>query len=48
MSDMATIYERHRVTIDEYHRMVEAGVFDPVRPVNLVDDEIVVHRSQTS
>jgi hypothetical protein len=28
MSDMASVYERHRVTIDEHHRMAEAGIFD--------------------
>jgi hypothetical protein len=29
MSDTASVYERHRITLNEYHRAVEAGVFEP-------------------
>ena len=41
MSDMAVAYERHRVKLDEYHRMVEAGVFGADTRLELIDGEIV-------
>ena len=41
MSDMASVYERHRITLDEYHRMAEAGVFDPESRIELVDGELI-------
>ncbi|HYL27546.1 MAG TPA: Uma2 family endonuclease, partial [Candidatus Nitrosotalea sp.] len=41
MSDMASVYERHRITLDEYHRMVEAGVFDEDAPIELVEGELI-------
>jgi len=41
MSDMASVYERHRITLDEYHRMVEAGVFDPDARIELVEGELI-------
>ncbi len=41
MSDMALAYERHRVKLDEYHRMVEAGVFGADARLELIDGEIV-------
>ena len=41
MSDMATVFERHRITVDEYHRMGEAGVFDPDLRIELIDGELI-------
>lgn len=41
MSDMAVTYKPHRVTIDEYHRMVAAGVFDADAHVELIEGEIL-------
>jgi Uma2 family endonuclease len=41
MSDMATVYERHRINLDEYHRMVQAGVFDSESRVELVNGELI-------
>ena len=41
MSDMAIAYERHRVGIDEFHRMVEAGVFELDARLELISGEIV-------
>lgn len=41
MSDMASVYERHRITLDEYHRMAEAGVFDPGARIELIEGELV-------
>ena len=38
---MAVAYERHRVKLDEYHRMVEAGVFGADARLELIDGEIV-------
>jgi Uma2 family endonuclease len=41
MSDMASVYERHRITLDEYHRMAEASVFDPDSRVELIEGELI-------
>jgi Uma2 family endonuclease len=41
MSDMASVYERHRITLDEYHRMVVAGVFEPDARIELIDGELI-------
>jgi Uma2 family endonuclease len=41
MSDMATLHERHRVSLDEYHRMVEAGVFEEATRVELINGELI-------
>jgi len=38
---MATTYERHRVGIDEYHRMVEASVFEANARLELIEGELV-------
>jgi Uma2 family endonuclease len=40
MSVMALAYERHRVSLEEYHRMVGAGVFDPDARIELVEGEL--------
>src|SRR5579862_3313387 len=41
MSDMAIEYERHRITVEEYHRMLDAEVFDPGRRIELVEGELL-------
>ena len=41
MSDMASVYERHRITLDEYHRMAKAGVFDAQARIELIDGELI-------
>jgi Uma2 family endonuclease len=41
MSDMAIDYARHRITVDEYHRMDEAGVFPPDARIELIEGELV-------
>ena len=41
MSDMASVYERHRISVDEYHRMGEAGVFDPNLRIELIEGELI-------
>ena len=38
---MALAYERHRVSLEEYHRMVGAGVFDPESRIELVEGELI-------
>ena len=38
---MASVYERHRITLDEYHRMVEAGVFAPDARLELIEGELI-------
>jgi Uma2 family endonuclease len=47
MSDMATAIEAtihvpvHRITVDEYHRMGEAGVFAPDERIELLDGVLI-------
>jgi Uma2 family endonuclease len=41
---MALAYERHRVTLDEYHRMVDAGVFEPDARIELIEGELIERR----
>ncbi|MBV8198868.1 MAG: Uma2 family endonuclease [Candidatus Eremiobacteraeota bacterium] len=41
MSDMASVYERYRISLGEYHRMVQAGVFDVDARVELVNGELI-------
>jgi len=41
MNDMAIEYALHRFTVDEYHRMGEAGVFAPDSHIELIDGELV-------
>ena len=37
---MVIAFERHHITIEEYHRMVEAGVFEDAR-LELLDGELI-------
>ncbi|HTJ28777.1 MAG TPA: Uma2 family endonuclease [Candidatus Limnocylindria bacterium] len=41
MSEMALEYKLRPFTVDEYHRMAEAGVLDPEERVELIDGAIV-------
>jgi Uma2 family endonuclease len=41
MSEMALEYTLRPFTVDEYHRMAEAGVLDPEERVELIDGAIV-------
>lgn len=42
MSDMALAYERHHITLEEYHRMVDAGVFyDSPHRIELIEGELI-------
>ncbi len=47
MSDMATTIEEtlhvpvRRISVDEYHRMGEAGVFDPDERIELLDGVLI-------
>jgi hypothetical protein len=34
------IFHRHRVTVDEYHRMAEAGIFSPTARVELIEGSV--------
>ncbi|MBC5799432.1 MAG: Uma2 family endonuclease [Candidatus Eremiobacteraeota bacterium] len=38
---MATEYKRRDITVDEYHRMAEIGIFDPDERVELIDGELI-------
>ena len=38
---MASVYERHRITLDEYHRMVAAGVFETDARIELIEGELI-------
>lgn len=41
MSEMAIAYRRRPISVDEYHRMDEAGVFAPDERVELLDGELI-------
>jgi Uma2 family endonuclease len=41
MNDMALDYTRRPITIEEYHRMDEAGIFAPGERVELLDGELI-------
>lgn len=41
MSEMAVAYERHRITLEEYHRMVDAGVFNEDARIELIRGELI-------
>ncbi len=41
MGDVAIRPARHRLTVDEYHRMGEAGVFDVADRIELVDGDLI-------
>ena len=38
---MATEYKRRPFTVEEYHRMAEAGIFRPEERVELIDGELI-------
>jgi len=38
---MAVAYERHRISVDEYHRMDDAGIFDPDKRIELIEGELI-------
>jgi Uma2 family endonuclease len=38
---MALAYERHHVSLEEYHRMVGAGVFEPDARIELLEGELI-------
>ncbi len=41
MIDAEVVLNRHRLTVDEYHRMAEAGVLAPDARVELIEGELV-------
>ncbi len=41
MSEMAIEYERRRISVADYHRMDDAGIFDPDERVELLDGELI-------
>jgi len=40
---MVSCYERRPITVDEYHRMADAGIFAPDEHVELLDGILVSH-----
>jgi Uma2 family endonuclease len=41
MSEMAIQYERRRVSVEDYHRMADIGIFAPDERVELLDGELI-------
>jgi len=41
MSDMAVRYERRPISVDDYHRMADAGIFASDERVELVDGKLI-------
>ena len=41
IADSPAVLQRHRLTVDEYHRMGQAGVFPPDARVELIDGEVI-------
>jgi Uma2 family endonuclease len=41
IADSPAVLQRHRLTVDEYHRMAEAGVLAPDSHVELIEGEVV-------
>jgi Uma2 family endonuclease len=41
IADSPTVLQRHRLTVDEYHRMGQAGVFAPDARVELIEGEVI-------
>jgi Uma2 family endonuclease len=41
IADSPAVLQRHRLTVDEYHRMAEAGVLAPDAHVELIEGEVV-------
>lgn len=42
MSDMALDYQRRPITVDEFERMAEIGIFEPDERVELLDGELIL------
>jgi Uma2 family endonuclease len=38
---MAIAFERYRISVEEYHRMVEAGVFQDDRRIELINGQLI-------
>jgi Uma2 family endonuclease len=41
IADSPAVLQRHRLTVDEYHRMGQAGVFAPGARVELIEGEVI-------
>ncbi len=41
VTDMSLEYKRRDITVDDYHRMADAGIFAPDERVELIDGELV-------
>jgi hypothetical protein len=41
IADSPADLQRHRLTVDEYYRMAEAGVFAPDARVELIEGEVI-------
>jgi len=41
MDDVAVLPARHRLDVDDYHRMGEAGIFGANKRIELIDGEII-------
>ena len=41
MDDLATAPARHRLNVDEYHRMAEAGIFGEGDRIELIDGDLI-------
>ncbi len=39
--DELPLFQRHRITVDEYHRLVPAGVIAPKARVELIEGEVI-------
>jgi len=45
---MARLPSRHRITVEEYHRMAEVGLLAPDARVELIEGEIIDMASATA
>jgi len=41
MDDVAVLPTRHRLTVDDYHRMADAGIFGQHDRIELIDGELI-------
>ncbi len=41
MDDVAVLQARHRLNVDDYHRMAEAGIFGENKRIELIDGELI-------
>ncbi len=41
MSDIAIRYERRPISVDDYHRMADAGIFAPEERVEPIDGKLI-------